>query len=91
MISARARLAVIVGALLSTAAAGAQVPLFRNPALPATQRIANLLSLMTVDEKIDALGMNSGVARLGVPARAGDEGHGVAVSFAVTGSAGGGR
>jgi beta-glucosidase len=54
------------------------VPLFRNPAIPAEQRIANLLSLMTVDEKIDALSTTSGVPRLGVPNFGSSEGiHGV--------------
>jgi beta-glucosidase len=78
MISARMRLVVIASALLSTAATAAQAPRFRNPALPPAQRITNLLSLMTVDEKIDALGTNSGVPRLGVPSFGSTEGiHGL--------------
>jgi beta-glucosidase len=78
MISARMRLVVIASALLSTAATAAQAPPFRNPALPPAQRITNLLSLMTVDEKIDALGTNSGVPRLGVPSFGSTEGiHGL--------------
>src|ERR1700733_13100026 len=40
---------------------------FRNPALPMEKRIDNLLSLMTLDEKIDCLGTQTGVPRLGVP------------------------
>ncbi|MGH9562670.1 MAG: glycoside hydrolase family 3 N-terminal domain-containing protein, partial [Terracidiphilus sp.] len=40
---------------------------FDNPNLPVEQRIDNLLSLMTVDEKIDCLGTSTGVPRLGVP------------------------
>jgi len=51
---------------------------FDNPNLPAEQRIENLLSLMTVDEKIDCLGTNTGVPRLGVPNLGNSEGiHGV--------------
>src|ERR1035438_8090632 len=40
---------------------------FNDPNLPADKRIDNLLSLMTVDEKIDVLGTQTGVPRLGVP------------------------
>src|SRR5271155_4872930 len=51
---------------------------FRNPALPMEKRIDNLLSLMTLDEKIDCLGTNTGVPRLGVPNFGSSEGiHGV--------------
>ncbi len=51
---------------------------FDDPNLPAEQRIANLLSLMTVDEKIDCLGTDTGVPRLGVPNMGASEGiHGV--------------
>ncbi len=51
---------------------------FQDSSLPADQRIANLLSLMTVDEKINALSTQSGVARLGVPSFGSSEGiHGV--------------
>lgn len=51
---------------------------FLNPDLPADQRIDNILSLMTVDEKIDALSTNSGVVRLGIPNFGSSEGiHGV--------------
>ncbi|MDI7775852.1 glycoside hydrolase family 3 C-terminal domain-containing protein [Asticcacaulis sp. EMRT-3] len=51
---------------------------FRNPDLPAAQRIDNILSLMTVDEKIDALSTNSAVPRLGIPSFGSSEGiHGV--------------
>ena len=51
---------------------------FDNPNLPAEQRIDNLLSLMTVEEKIDCLGYTTGVPRLGVPNIGGSEGiHGV--------------
>jgi len=51
---------------------------FDNPRLPAEQRINNLLSLMTMDEKIDCLGTQTGVPRLGVPNIGSSEGiHGV--------------
>jgi beta-glucosidase len=51
---------------------------FDNPNLPVEQRIDNLLSLMTVDEKIDCLGTITGVPRLGVPNIGSSEGiHGV--------------
>ena len=51
---------------------------FNNPALSTEQRIDNLLSLMTVDEKISCLGTNTGVPRLGVMSFGNSEGiHGV--------------
>jgi beta-glucosidase len=51
---------------------------FKDPGLPAEKRIDNLLSLMTVDEKIDCLGTRTGVPRLGVPNFGSSEGiHGV--------------
>jgi beta-glucosidase len=51
---------------------------FDNPNLPTEQRIDNLLSLMTMDEKIDCLGTQTGVPRLGVPNIGSSEGiHGV--------------
>src|ERR1017187_3679422 len=40
---------------------------FRDPNLPVEKRIDNILSLMTVDEKIACLGTTTAVARLGVP------------------------
>ncbi len=51
---------------------------FNDPALPMEQRIDNLLSLMTVNEKIACLGTNTGVPRLGVMSYGNSEGiHGV--------------
>ena len=51
---------------------------FRNPALPMEKRIDNLLSLMTLEEKIDCLGTRTGIPRLGVPNFGSSEGiHGV--------------
>ncbi|MGC2161081.1 MAG: glycoside hydrolase family 3 C-terminal domain-containing protein [Silvibacterium sp.] len=51
---------------------------FLNPNLPMEKRIDNILSLMTVDEKIDCLGVQTSVPRLGIPSYGGSEGiHGV--------------
>jgi beta-glucosidase len=53
-------------------------PPFKDPTLPMEQRITNLLSQMTLDEKIDCLGTRTGVPRLGVPNFGRSEGiHGV--------------
>jgi len=60
--------------------AAAQTPRypFLDPNLPAEQRIDNLLSLMTTEEKVDCLGTRTGVPRLGVPNIGASEGiHGV--------------
>lgn len=78
----KAMLALAVLFALGAAAAaevpdGAAYP-FRDPKLSAQARIANILSLMTVDEKIDALSTDSGVPRLGIPSFGGTEGiHGI--------------
>jgi beta-glucosidase len=51
---------------------------FQDPALPTAQRIDNILSLMTVDEKIAALSTDTSVTRLGIPSFGSSEGiHGV--------------
>src|SRR5580698_6400196 len=51
---------------------------FNDPNLPGDKRIDNLLSLMTTQEKIDVLGTQTGVPRLGVPNIGSSEGiHGV--------------
>ena len=39
---------------------------FQNPDLPTEQRIDNILSLMTIDEKIECLDTNPSVPRLGI-------------------------
>jgi beta-glucosidase len=63
--------------VLGLTRAHAQQP-FRDPSLPMEKRIDNLLSLMTLDEKIDCLGTRTGVPRLGVPNFGSSEGiHGV--------------
>jgi len=52
---------------------------FQNPALPTEDRITNLLSLMTIEEKIACLGTNPSVPRLGVKGSSHVEGiHGLA-------------
>ena len=51
---------------------------FNDPTLPMEKRIDNLLSLMTIDEKVSVLGTQTGVPRLGVPNIGSSEGiHGV--------------
>jgi len=51
---------------------------FKNPELPVEKRIDNLLSLMTIEEKIDSLATRNGVPRLEVPSYGSSEGiHGV--------------
>jgi beta-glucosidase len=56
----------------------AQTEPFRDPKLSTDQRVADLVSRMTLDEKIDALGTDSGVPRLGVRSFGASEGiHGL--------------
>jgi beta-glucosidase len=51
---------------------------FNDPSLPMEKRIDNLLSLMTIDEKVNCLSTNTGVPRLGVMNYGSSEGiHGV--------------
>jgi len=51
---------------------------FQNPDLPIEQRIDNILSLMTIDEKIQCLSTNPSVPRLGIKASGHVEGiHGL--------------
>lgn len=74
--------AIAAAAALCIAAIGAPARAATYPFQDASQapqaRIANILSLMTVDEKIDALSTDSGVARLGIPSFGSTEGiHGV--------------
>ena len=51
---------------------------YQDPARPMDARIANLLALMTLEEKVDCLSTRTGVPRLGVPSFGSSEGiHGV--------------
>lgn len=53
---------------------------FQNTTLSDEERISNLLSLMTIDEKINALSTNLGIARLGIRNTTHSEGlHGMAL------------
>jgi beta-glucosidase len=66
--------------VLGLAPAFAQKPAypFNDPALPTDKRIENLLSMMTIDEKVACLGTRTAVPRLGVPNIGSSEGiHGV--------------
>ena len=56
---------------------------FQDPAKPVEERITNLLSLMTLDEKINCLGTNPTIARLEVKGTGHVEGlHGLALGLA---------
>lgn len=71
-------LCMAVAAMCAGAAHGQSGYPFLNTRLPAEARIDNILSLMTVQEKINALSTNSGVERLGIPSFGSTEGiHGV--------------
>jgi beta-glucosidase len=74
-------LAILVSlAVLGLAPALAQKPAypFNDPTLPTEKRIENLLSVMTIDEKVACLGTRTAVPRLGVPNVGSSEGiHGV--------------
>src|ERR1700693_408832 len=53
---------------------------FQNPNLPIEDRISNILSLMTLDEKMKALSTNPDVPRLGIHGSGHVEGlHGLAL------------
>jgi beta-glucosidase len=55
---------------------------FQNPNLAAEERITNLLSLMTLDEKVDCLSTNPTIVRLGVKGTGHVEGlHGLAMGL----------
>jgi len=68
--------------LLSRMALGQYKYPFQNPDLPTEDRITNLLSLMTLEEKVNCLGTNPTVARLGVKGTGHVEGlHGLAMGL----------
>ena len=53
---------------------------FQNPNLPIEQRVNNIISLLTLDEKIGCLGTNPSVPRLGIRGTSHSEGlHGLAL------------
>src|ERR1700712_1137583 len=55
---------------------------FQNPQLPTEDRITNLLSLMTVEEKVNCLSTNPTIERLGVKGTNHVEGlHGLAMGL----------
>lgn len=55
---------------------------FQNPALPVEDRITNLLSLMTLEEKVNCLGTDPTIVRLGVKGAGQIEGlHGLAMGL----------
>ena len=65
--------------LLNVSAQNVEYP-FQNVALPVEERLSNLLSLMTLDEKVNALSTNPSVPRLGVKGTNHVEGlHGLAL------------
>src|SRR5262245_51495374 len=75
---AKAALALAL-ATASTASAQTNYP-FKNPDLAIEQRVANIVSLMTLEEKIDLLRFRAGVPRLGIPVLGSVEGlHGEAM------------
>lgn len=70
---------ILLSATLSAQQKAPQYP-FQNPSLDTEKRIDNLLSLMTLDEKIQALSTNPSVPRLGVKGTGHVEGlHGLAL------------
>ena len=64
----------------SSPAPGAYQYPFQNPDLPAEERITNILSLMTLEEKVECLGTTPSVPRLGIRGANHMEGiHGLSV------------
>lgn len=63
-------LSALLISLMASSAGFAQQPYpFQNPDLPVEDRITNVLSLMTLQEKIDFLGMSLNIKRLGIHAQ----------------------
>ncbi len=70
-------LCLLAAGLVPAPGQNAQHP-FNDPSAPMEKRIDNLLSLMTVEEKVACLGTNTGVPRLDVKSYGNSEGiHGV--------------
>jgi beta-glucosidase len=81
-IEMKASIRLIAFAVLAAGLVRAQPPTypFQDPSLPAEQRVANIISLMTLDEKIACLGTNPSVPRLGIKGTSHSEGlHGLAL------------
>jgi beta-glucosidase len=73
-------LIVLLSTLTMTAGARAQTPAYADPSAPIEVRITSLLASMTLDEKIQALGTDPSVPRLGLRLSGHIEGlHGVAL------------
>lgn len=71
---------VYIVLLVSASLSAQQKYAFQNPSLDTEKRIDNLLSLMTLDEKIQALSTNPSIPRLGVKGTGHVEGlHGLAL------------
>ena len=72
---------ILVLSILVHASVSAQMVFpFQNTTLTDNQRLDNLLSLMTIDEKVNALSTNLGVPRLGIRSTGHSEGlHGMAL------------
>jgi beta-glucosidase len=56
----------VVFILIPQTSTSTQQYAFQNPDLPIEQRVDNILSLMTIDEKIECLDTNPSVPRLGI-------------------------
>jgi beta-glucosidase len=70
---------LILSTVVKLSAQNLEYP-FQNMGLPVEERISNLFSLMTIDEKVNALSTDPGVARLGVKGTGHVEGlHGLAL------------
>jgi len=77
----KTRFAVFCAMALALPLARAQYQYpFQNPDLPPEERVNNIVSLLTLDEKIACLGTNPSVPRLGIQATGHSEGlHGLAL------------
>jgi beta-glucosidase len=81
VVNAKIILAAVLSLIGGGMALGQQYPYpFQNPSVPIEERVDNILSLMTVEEKIAALSTNPSVPRLGILGSSHIEGlHGVAL------------
>lgn len=73
-------LAVIICILFANTSSAQYIYPFQNTSLSEEKRLDNLLSIMTIDEKVNALSTNLGVPRLGIRSTGHSEGlHGMAL------------